>query len=196
MGIRPRTALGLVALLALAIAPATPSATSLADPVPETVAAGLFSFMLVQPAAAQDRPVARPDDLSASHVAEASPTDVPEGAVACLAEAVYFEARGTGVEGERAVAHVVLNRARADAFPDSVCGVVQDGCQFSYRCDGRSDALADNKARARAYSVAENVLGGAPDITRGALFFHSAKAETSFDERQKLGVFGGNVFYR
>ena len=66
--------------------------------------------------------------------------------LACLAEAVYFEARGTGAAGETAVAHVVVNRAKSPQFPRTVCGVVGDGCQFSYRCDGRSDALADSGA--------------------------------------------------
>ena len=115
----------------------------------------------------------------------------------CLAEAVYFEARGTGTTGEAAVAHVVVNRSRSKQFPNSVCGVVADGCQFSYRCDGRSDALADPNARARAYRTAETVLSGASDITRGALFFHSAAARPGwFATRPRVGEFGGNVFYR
>ena len=117
--------------------------------------------------------------------------------LACLAEAVYFEARGTGASGETAVAHVVVNRAKSPKFPSSVCGVVGDGCQFSYRCDGRADVLADPRARARAVEVAETVLEGAPDITKGALFFHSARVAPGwFSTRSRVGTFGGNVFYR
>lgn len=117
--------------------------------------------------------------------------------LACLAEAVYFEARGTGASGETAVAHVVVNRAKSPKFPSSVCGVVGDGCQFSYRCDGRSDALADPSDRARAYRVAEAVLDGADDTTNGALFFHSAEAAPGwFAKRKRIGTIGGNVFYR
>jgi spore germination cell wall hydrolase CwlJ-like protein len=117
--------------------------------------------------------------------------------LSCLAEAVYFEARGTGLTGESAVAHVVVNRARSPKFPRSICGVVGDGCQFSYRCDGRADVLAEPGARARAFKVAETVLSGAPDITQGALFFHSARAAPGwFDSRPRVGTFGGNVFYR
>lgn len=117
--------------------------------------------------------------------------------LACLAEAVYFEARGTGVTGESAVAHVVVNRANSARFPRSVCGVVADGCQFSYRCDGRPDVLADEGARAHAYKVARSVLAGAPDITGGALFFHAASVAPGwFDTRPRVGTFGGNVFYR
>src|SRR5690606_21735492 len=60
----------------------------------------------------------------------------------CLTQAVYYEARGEGRDGMRAVAQVVLNRVRHPAFPKSVCGVVfqgagrRTGCQFSFTCNG------------------------------------------------------------
>ena len=167
---RPLTrAVALLApVLVVANCAASPETTQMSRSAPEAVAA---------PAATR---------------ASASPRDL-----SCLAEAVYFEARGTGLTGETAVAHVVVNRAKAPAFPNSICGVVGDGCQFSYRCDGRSDALAEPGARARAFKVAETVLSGAPDITKGALFFHSARAAPGwFKSRPRVGTFGGNVFYR
>ena len=115
----------------------------------------------------------------------------------CLAEAVYFEAGGTGAKGEAAVAHVIVNRANNPKFPDSVCGVVRQGCQFSYRCDGRSDALAERERRESALRAARTVLAGAPDPTRGALFFHAASAKPGwFSSRERVGRIGGNVFYR
>ena len=104
---------------------------------------------------------------------------------------------GPAPPANSAVAHVVVNRAKAPAFPNSVCGVVSDGCQFSYRCDGRAEVLADPRARSRAFKIAETVLSGAPDITEGALFFHSARADPGwFNSRPRVGTFGGNVFYR
>lgn len=125
------------------------------------------------------------------------PASVASHDLACLAEAVYFEARGTGERGETAVAHVVKNRAESPKFPGSICGVVTDGCQFSYRCDGRSDLLADPRSRASAFRIAEAVLAGAPDFTDGALFFHAAgMAPGWFGTRPRVGQFGGNVFYR
>lgn len=63
-------------------------------------------------------------------------------AVGCLAQAVFFEAGFEPVEGQRAVAQVVLNRVRDANFPASICGVVyqgwerKTGCQFSFVCDG------------------------------------------------------------
>lgn len=142
------------------------------------------------PGATQSARNAPPEDIAP--IGRANGADL-----ACLAEAVYFEARGTGVTGESAVAHVVVNRARDASFPGTVCGVVADGCQFSYRCDGRPDVLADPKDRAHAFKVASSVLSGAPDITGGALFFHAASVAPGwFDTRPRVGRFGGNVFYQ
>jgi spore germination cell wall hydrolase CwlJ-like protein len=164
----PRAAALLASALVVANCAATPEVTQMSRSAPEAA-----------PASPATRASASQRDLS------------------CLAEAVYFEARGTGLTGESAVAHVVVNRAKAPAFPNSICGVVGDGCQFSYRCDGRSDALAEAGSRARAFKVAETVLSGAPDITEGALFFHAASAAPGwFKTRPRIGTFGGNVFYR
>lgn len=118
--------------------------------------------------------------------------------VSCLAEAIYFEARGTGEVGTEAVAHVVVNRAKSPKFPNSVCGVIADRCQFSYRCDGHPEVYAEPRERAQAMQTAEKVLSGAPDITKGALFFHAAWAPPGswFNSRPRVGKFGGNVFYR
>ncbi len=62
-------------------------------------------------------------------------------ALDCLAAAQLYEA-GNDAVGQRAVAQVVLNRARHPAFPSSICAVVfqgserRTGCQFSFTCDG------------------------------------------------------------
>lgn len=113
---------------------------------------------------------------------------------ACLTEAIYFEAHPSA-EAQRAVAHVILNRAQDKRFPKTVCGVVKDGCQFSYRCSGRSLALKDAEKRRKAARAAEAVLAGAADPTNGALFFHSARIKPGW-KHKKTGVIGGNVFYR
>ena len=61
-------------------------------------------------------------------------------ALECLTAAVYYEAGSEPVEGQRAVAQVVLNRVRHPAYPNSVCGVVFEGaerttgCQFTFTC--------------------------------------------------------------
>jgi N-acetylmuramoyl-L-alanine amidase len=129
---------------------------------------------------------------------ETSQTTRSRDSVACLAEAVYFEARGTTDRGALAVAHVVVNRQESSKFPGTICGVVHDGCQFSYQCDGRPEVLADRTERARAYRAAEAVLAGeSSDPTQGALFFHSSGARPGwFSSRPRIGEIAGNVFYR
>lgn len=134
---------------------------------------------------------ARPVAASAKSVPTASAADH-----ACLAEAIYFEA-APAPESRAAVAHVILNRAEDGRFPGSVCGVVRDGCQFSYRCSGGSLALNDPVKRSGAIGAAAAALSGAPDPTRGALFFHSASVAPGwFGSRPRVGEIGGNVFYR
>jgi spore germination cell wall hydrolase CwlJ-like protein len=142
-------------------------------------------------------PQAATDPVATSTRAVTTPSPASRD-VTCLAEALYFEARGTGEVGKEAVGHVVLNRMKNREFPNTVCGVISDRCQFSYRCDGRPDTLTDTASRARAFRTAETVLGGTPDITSGALFFHSARVKNPgwFNTRQRVGTFGGNVFYR
>ena len=65
----------------------------------------------------------------------------------CLAEAVYFEARGEAVRGQIAVAQVVMNRVFSGKYPDTVCGAVYQNkhrhfaCQFTFACDNNPDVI-------------------------------------------------------
>lgn len=134
----------------------------------------------------------------------ANPVAADGSAVACLQEAIYFEAGGTGSVGRRAVGHVIVNRVADPRFPSSVCGVVRQGedkgrgCQFSYRCDGLAEIVRDAGEYANAGRTARLVLAQpGSDITGGALFFHAASmAPGWFATRQRTGQFGGNIFYR
>ena len=70
-----------------------------------------------------------------------------EEAQHCLAQAIYFEARGEPFEGWEAVGQVVINRVRDKRYPGRICDVVFQGeyrrhrCQFSFACDGVSDRI-------------------------------------------------------
>lgn len=121
----------------------------------------------------------------------------------CLAEALYFEARGTTYEGERAVGEVVLNRADDARFPATVCGVIDQryngSCQFSYRCDAiPNDQFHEPAELAEMRRIAlELLINREEDITNGALFFHAASMRPGwFNTLSKRGQFGGNIFYR
>ncbi len=132
---------------------------------------------------------------------ESVATGYGTNAQVCLAGALYFEARGTGEIGRRAVGEVILNRANDPQFPPTVCEVVDQryngSCQFSYRCNG-SLTYSEPQALVNANATARTLLTNrGEDITNGALFFHaSAMAPGWFGTLKRLGTFGGNIFYR
>ncbi|NNU81287.1 cell wall hydrolase [Halovulum dunhuangense] len=121
----------------------------------------------------------------------------------CLLEAIYHEAAADSIDGQRAVANVILNRAEDPRFPNSVCGVVADGqaqgrCQFSYRCDGRPEVFAD-KVKLQTATQATTVVLANPeeDVTNGALFFHAGWMKPGwFASLRRTVALGGNIFYR
>ena len=122
----------------------------------------------------------------------------------CLAKAVYYEANGEPLAGQRAVAQVVLNRLRHPRYPKTICAVVNQGaerptgCQFSFTCDG-SLARAPNPARFKlALAVAAAALNGAISAEAGqATHYHTLYVFPKWaPELLKLGVLGHHVFYR
>lgn len=122
----------------------------------------------------------------------------------CLAQALYFEARGESAEGLFAVAEVILNRVDSPRYPGTVCGVITQGtgqrnaCQFSYTCDGHPEEVRNPTAWARVGKVARAMLDGAPrSLTDGALFYHTHAVAPGwsrvFDRTASIGV---HHFYR
>lgn len=114
----------------------------------------------------------------------------------CLTEALYHEARGESVAGQRAVAEVILNRVDHPAFPRSVCGVVNQPKQFSYK--GRVGKMRDRAALNRARKIAAEALAGAPrSLTGGATYFHTTYVKPSWSRRMtRTTRIGAHVFYR
>lgn len=98
----------------------------------------------------------------------------------CLAEALYFEARGESVSGMFAVAEVILNRVESPNYPGDVCGVIYQGtgeryrCQFTYSCDGKKEVINEPRAWERVGKVARLTLDGLPrTLTGGATHYHT-----------------------
>jgi spore germination cell wall hydrolase CwlJ-like protein len=122
----------------------------------------------------------------------------------CLAEALYFEARGETVKGQFAVAEVILNRVKSSRFPGSVCGVIQQGtgkryqCQFTYTCDGVPEVIAEPKAYERVAKIARAVLDGAAgNLTGGATHYHTTAVRPSWARvYQHTASIGVHRFYR
>ena len=121
----------------------------------------------------------------------------------CLAEALYFEARGETVKGQFAVAEVIRNRVKSTRFPNSYCSVINQGtgkkhrCQFSYTCDGKPEVVAEPAAYARVAKVARATIDGkSPDITKGATFYHTTAVRPSWSRKfTNTARFGVHLFY-
>jgi spore germination cell wall hydrolase CwlJ-like protein len=125
----------------------------------------------------------------------------------CLAENIYFEARGEPLEGQYAVAEVTLNRTRAEHFPHTICAVVHQFrwdvsrhrvvADFSWTELG---ALSpeDGPAWKRAMTVANAVYDDTHDpIAPGALFYHSTKVRPGWaHNRTAIATIGNHIFYR
>lgn len=127
-----------------------------------------------------------------------------ERSTICLANAVYYEANGEPMVGQRAVAQVVLNRLRHPRFPKSICDVVYQGaerptgCQFSFTCDGAS-ARVPNPVRYKvALGVAITALEGWTSAEAGqATHYHTLYVFPKWaPELLKTGIVGHHIFYR
>jgi spore germination cell wall hydrolase CwlJ-like protein len=123
----------------------------------------------------------------------------------CLAEAVYFEARGEAVRGQIAVAQVVLNRAFSGKYPETVCGVVYQNkhrhfaCQFTFACDNNPDVIREPDMWDRAQKIAKAMLDGRlwlPEVDRST-HYHAYWVRPSWvSEMKKTYRFGVHTFYR
>lgn len=122
----------------------------------------------------------------------------------CLAQALYFEARGESIKGQVAVAEVIMNRVDSSQYPDTVCGVVNQGtgrkyaCQFTYTCDGIAEKINEPGAYARVGKIARAVLSGLPrKLTHGATHYHTTAVNPRwarvYDHVTTIGV---HRFYR
>ncbi|MGB3866936.1 MAG: cell wall hydrolase [Xanthobacteraceae bacterium] len=123
----------------------------------------------------------------------------------CLAEAVYFEARGEAVRGQIAVAQVVMNRVFSGFYPTTVCGVVYQNanrrlaCQFTFACDGIPDVVREPDMWDRARKIAKATLDGQlwlPEVAKST-HYHAYWVHPSWvREMRKMYRTGVHTFYR
>jgi N-acetylmuramoyl-L-alanine amidase len=117
----------------------------------------------------------------------------------CLATAVYFEARGESVDGQLAVARVVMNRAASGKYPPDWCSVVKQPWQFSFVRNGefpQADTSGDawRRAEAIAQLAAANVV---PSIGQDVLWYHADYVAPSWGRRLNMvEKIGAHIFYR
>lgn len=140
-----------------------------------------------------------PADLAPADVAES-----PEAAARCLAAAVSYEAGNEPLDGQQAVAQVVLNRLHHRAFPKTVCGVVYQGservtgCQFTFTCDGSLRRPRTARSWAAALAVAQAALAGlTPDRVGDATHYHADYVMPRWAPALvRVGAIGRHIFYR
>ena len=136
--------------------------------------------------------------------------------VECLAKNIYFEARNEPFAGQFAVALVTLNRVYDKNFPNTICEVVYQGihtksgfpkrnrCQFSWYCDGVSDAVANIKAYKETQKIANlaiisygSMKSQGLDYTEGARYYHTYEIAPRWSHTYpKVGRIGDHIFYR
>jgi spore germination cell wall hydrolase CwlJ-like protein len=123
----------------------------------------------------------------------------------CLADAIYFEARGEPIRGQMAVAQVVINRVFSGYYPNNICGVVYQNahrrfrCQFTFACDGLPERVNEPVAWERAKYIARDALDGnfwLNDVGK-ATHYHARWVHPWWvHEMRRLDRIGVHTFYR
>jgi spore germination cell wall hydrolase CwlJ-like protein len=123
----------------------------------------------------------------------------------CLAQVMYYEARGEGEEGERAVAEVVFDRLAQGTHGNTLCDVIYEGagktfCQFTFACDGSMRRVKEPEAWRTAQVLAARLMVGQlsqlNDI-KGATNYHAAYVHPYWASRfDKIARIGNHIFYK
>jgi hypothetical protein len=138
----------------------------------------------------QDRPLA---ELVAQHAGAETGDEQFE----CLARAVYFESRGEPLEGQLAVAEVILNRVASGRFRATICDVVKQPSQFSFVRRGViPNVPRDSSAWQRSVAIAHIAMQNLADVTGdNSLFFHATYVNPGWG-RPRIARIGNHIFYR
>ena len=136
----------------------------------------------------------------------------------CLAKNMYYEARNQGLAGQLAVSLVVMNRVKDSRYPNTVCGVVEQGptseswkkngtfypirnrCQFSWFCDGKSDEPKEPITYKRLLDLALVLVYDdiqIVDFTEGATHYHADYVYPAWRKsKTKTVEIADHIFYR
>lgn len=133
----------------------------------------------------------------------------------CLADNIYFEARGEPTEGKAAVARVVMNRVNHPEFANTPCKVVYQTttvqktteddetfwvkvCQFSWVCEGKGNPNRNTHVYQKSLQVAKDVLlydKYKEVIPKSVLFFHNTSVHNPWPH-EVVARIGNHVFYK
>lgn len=132
-----------------------------------------------------------------------TPATIPQDPLACLTQAIYYEARSESEEGQAAVAEVILNRAASGRYPRDICQVVYQRnsrtCQFTFTCDGSIGRSPVNmNAWARAERIARGVYAGETKalLPRASVNYHANYVRPTWASRmERVRRIGAHIFY-
>ena len=119
----------------------------------------------------------------------------------CIAVAVYHEARGESLEGQLAVARVIMNRAASGKYPSSWCGTVKQPWQFSF-VNPRSGQFPYTDTQSASWHKAVGVTrlavaNAVPSVSSDVLWYHATYVAPSWGRRLTLAQkIGTHIFYR
>jgi len=144
--------------------------------------------------------IPEPDARSLAALVETMPADLPMSRdVMCLAQAIYFEARGEPLDGQLAVGAVIVNRTNSNRYPGDYCSVVTQPGQFSFVRRGRIPSPDESSlAWTRAKAVAQIAHQDLWDSAAGeALFFHARYVRPGWARNKvQLAAIESHIFYR
>ena len=140
---------------------------------------------------ATDHPASLSGLVSAIVALPATPIDAEDK---CLTKAVFFEARGEPLEGQLAVAQVILNRVASGHYSGSVCGVINQPGQFSFRSRVVNEASNDWRT-AQAVAIIAQAQSWSQVAPR-SMAFHAVSVRPSWGNLEPVSRIGNHVFYR
>ena len=130
----------------------------------------------------------------------------------CLAKNIFYEAGSESLNGQAAVARVVMNRI-AHGFGNNPCAVVYQTsyvdkliddeiqrvklCQFSWVCEGKAEPNKNSTKYKQAEQIAYDVLAYDSYIDvvpKTALFFHNLTVDPLWPYKQVAKI-GNHIFY-
>lgn len=173
----------------VAVTPPPPPATDAAAAMPRFVAEPVIQQLPEQPEA---------ESLAELVAVLPEQADLSDE-MKCLAQAVYWESRGEDLDGQLAVAQVIINRTENHRFPGNYCGVVTQRAQFSFVRGGRIPAVrSGSRAWHRAKAIARIAHDQLWDSEVGdALYFHARRVSPRWaNTKVARGTIDSHIFYR
>lgn len=113
--------------------------------------------------------------------------------VTCMAEAIYYEARGESNKGKLAVGHVILNRIKS-GYGDSCNSVVSAPKQFSWF--RKKKQIIEKDRWNECLTISNQIVNKKTvDPTNGSIFFHEKTVHPNWKYKKTVSI-GNHIFYR